>query len=67
MTTDCCLNCTKRVVGCHSTCPEYLLVYAKRERERQERAKKTAAESDFYNAMRHAIDRVIKKRKEHTR
>lgn len=43
---DCCYKCTKRVVGCHSTCSEYIetrkkfeaernIVYEKRNEERR--------------------------------
>ena len=44
----CCRKCTKRYVGCHSSCQDYILEKEKIERIRQEKAR----ENDLYYTKR---------------
>ena len=44
----CCNNCTKRYVGCHSNCKDYILEKEKIEKIRQDRMR----ENDLYYIKR---------------
>ena len=46
----CCRHCVapKRHIGCHATCPEYIVERAKNEKEYEARIKRHDQDSDFY-------------------
>ena len=59
-----CKGCTKRILYCHSTCPEYICWAAANEALRMERAKREAAERAFQDA---SVKRAINLRKKRRR
>lgn len=57
-----CYNCTKRSVGCHSTCEEYIAFdQANRARIEQIRRKRYA-DNMFYEVTVRAIKKISKKK-----
>lgn len=59
---DCCLNCTKRTGGCHSTCEDYKRERAELEETNAERLKQKQAQKSLDNALFDSMDKHRKTR-----
>ena len=53
----CCVDCTKRELGCHSTCEEYLKQKAKRDEMNEKRRAFNDVQTDFLRVRNNRLSR----------
>lgn len=51
----CCKDCTKRTLGCHSKCEEYLAEKAKRQELNDKRRKEKDSINDFKEVRKYVV------------
>lgn len=62
MNFDCCLNCNKRHVGCHSECKDYIERKKEHDILREKIRKKKHAEDDiYYVSIKQRVSRSIRR------
>ena len=59
---DCCLNCTERAMGCHSTCGAYIS-----RKEENEKIKKAKAIAEDFNNFQYQMRNEARRRNKNRR